>query len=54
MSVNILAISGQPPIATTNPLYEKGVSRGMITWPLTADFVDHLVQIVQPTRFRSE
>ncbi|SUZ99579.1 uncharacterized protein METZ01_LOCUS52433 [marine metagenome] len=26
----------------------------MIAWPLTADFVDHLVQIVQPTRFRSE
>jgi len=26
----------------------------MIAWPLTADFVDHLVQIVRPTRFRSE
>jgi len=26
----------------------------MIAWPLTADFVDHLVSIVRPTRFRSE
>jgi len=26
----------------------------MIAWPLTADFVDHLVQIVRPTRCRSE
>jgi len=26
----------------------------MMAWPLTADFVDHLVQIVRTTRFRSE